>query len=106
MGKLLGGVSKAFAPVLPACTRTAGLNFEVDVVSNAAVEAVYICTPDATHGALAIACLNAGKHVLVEKPVYAFSDVAARDVLFWICFRIIILSILVSSFRLLLRSVS
>jgi myo-inositol 2-dehydrogenase / D-chiro-inositol 1-dehydrogenase len=33
------------------------------------VDAVLIATPDATHGALAIACIEAGKPVLCEKPL-------------------------------------
>lgn len=33
------------------------------------VDAVTICTPSGTHGELAIAALNAGKHVIVEKPL-------------------------------------
>lgn len=32
------------------------------------IEAVSICTPNDTHASIAIACLNAGKHVLCEKP--------------------------------------
>lgn len=32
------------------------------------IEAVSICTPNDTHAPIAIACLNAGKHVLCEKP--------------------------------------
>ena len=33
------------------------------------VEAVVLCTPNVTHGPLALAALRAGKHVLVEKPL-------------------------------------
>src|SRR6187402_1206142 len=33
------------------------------------VDAVLIASPDATHGALTIACIEAGKPVLCEKPL-------------------------------------
>lgn len=33
------------------------------------VHAVIICTPNGTHGDIAIAAANAGKHVIVEKPI-------------------------------------
>lgn len=33
------------------------------------VDAVIICTPSGTHGEIAIAAANAGKHVIVEKPI-------------------------------------
>ena len=35
------------------------------------VDLVSICTPPYTHAAIAIDCLNAGKDVLVEKPMAA-----------------------------------
>jgi predicted dehydrogenase len=42
-----------------------------DVLGDASVDAVVIATPTATHADLAIAVLQAGKHVLVEKPLAA-----------------------------------
>ncbi|MDP1661342.1 MAG: Gfo/Idh/MocA family oxidoreductase [Phycisphaerales bacterium] len=48
-----------------------------DLLADAAVSLVSICTPTDTHVDLAIAALQAGKHVLLEKPVaLASSDVA------------------------------
>ncbi|MFD0711963.1 Gfo/Idh/MocA family protein [Paenibacillus sp. GCM10027626] len=38
------------------------------VLEDEEVEAVSICTPNDTHAPIAIACLNAGKHVICEKP--------------------------------------
>ena len=38
----------------------------------------YVCSPDNLHAAHAKECLENGKHVLVEKPVYGFQSV--RDV--------------------------
>lgn len=40
-----------------------------DLLDDPAVEAVAIATPAATHVEVALACLEAGKHVLVEKPL-------------------------------------
>ena len=63
--------------VLPPFTRSSGLAWEADVLRDGKTEAVYICTPDAQHGPQAIACLGAGKAVLVEKPVLGWG--AVRD---------------------------
>ena len=40
-----------------------------DVVNDDAVELISICTPNDTHAEIAIAALNAGKHVWCEKPM-------------------------------------
>lgn len=58
--------------VLPPYSPSSGLHWESDVLGDAAVDAVYVCSPDARHCEQAAACLCVGKHVLVEKPVYDF----------------------------------
>lgn len=40
-----------------------------DLIQWDEVEVVSICTPPSTHGTLAVAAMEAGKHVLVEKPI-------------------------------------
>ena len=40
-----------------------------DVLADESVEAVAIATPPATHAALALRCVEAGRHLLVEKPL-------------------------------------
>lgn len=40
-----------------------------EVLSDPDVEAVALATPARTHGSLGLACLEAGKHLLVEKPL-------------------------------------
>ncbi|MGH9350192.1 MAG: Gfo/Idh/MocA family protein [Vicinamibacterales bacterium] len=49
-----------------------------DLIRDPAVDAVVIATTVATHFELAMAALEAGKHVLVEKPFTATSDEAQR----------------------------
>ena len=51
-------------------TRSSGMSWSGSVTNDGAVDAVYICTPDALHQPMTVACLQAGKHVLVEKPVH------------------------------------
>ena len=48
------------------------------MLSDTEVEAVSICTPTITHYDLAFKALNAGKHVLVEKPMTNSSKEAVR----------------------------
>jgi predicted dehydrogenase len=48
------------------------------VLADDTVSAVAIATPAATHADLAIACLRAGKHVLIEKPLAASVIEATR----------------------------
>lgn len=59
------------------------------LLADPAVDVVYVATPHATHAAIAIAALQAGKHVLIEKPMAVASeegrqiaDVAASSGLF------------------------
>lgn len=49
-----------------------------DILKNPAIDAVAISTPVSTHFALAMEALEAGKHVLVEKPMTASSQQALR----------------------------
>ncbi|MCY0541609.1 Gfo/Idh/MocA family oxidoreductase, partial [Klebsiella pneumoniae] len=49
-----------------------------DQYADPTVDAVVIATPVDRHFDLALQALRAGKHVLVEKPMAASSDLAAR----------------------------
>jgi predicted dehydrogenase len=56
------------------------------ILDDPEIEAVSVCTPNDTHAPIAIACLEAGKHVLCEKPasvsvelVRKMKDAAARS---------------------------
>lgn len=40
----------------------------MDIVNDPTIEAIDICTPNYLHSIIAVAALNAGKHVLTEKP--------------------------------------
>lgn len=44
------------------------------MISDPAVEAVFLCSPNASHGPQSIAALEAGKHVFCEKPCATLHD--------------------------------
>src|SRR4051812_32680959 len=50
------------------------------LITSDCVGAVLVATPDATHGELALACLEAGKPVLCEKPLATSAADALRVV--------------------------
>ena len=49
-----------------------------DVLADSAVEAVAIATPAATHVDVGLACIEAGKHVMIEKPLALSSAEAEK----------------------------
>ena len=51
-----------------------------DLLSLVEIDAVSVCTPTAAHSEPAVAALNAGKHVLVEKPMAASAGAARQMV--------------------------
>ncbi len=53
-------------------------NYE-DLVADADIDAVYVATPHSRHAADAILAVEAGKHVLCEKP-FALNAAQVRDV--------------------------
>ena len=58
-------------PARQAAAEALGLKWYPDtksLLADPAIEAVYIATNNATHAKLAIEALEAGKHVIVEKP--------------------------------------
>lgn len=48
------------------------------VFADPAIDVVYVCTPNHLHDKLALEALEAGKHVLVEKPLAVTADRARR----------------------------
>ncbi len=59
--------------------KTAKAAYSIDsLTEDPAIELIAICTPNATHYELTKKCLEAGKHVLVEKPATATKAEAAE----------------------------
>ncbi len=46
------------------------------ILADPSIDAVHICTPNATHCDISVAAMNAGKHVLCEKPMAHTSEAA------------------------------
>ena len=77
----------AIADAHPEVKPEGGIRFYPDwrkMLQDEAVQMVSICTPPDTHTELAVAALQAGKHVLVEKPLAlsvqdAQKIISARD---------------------------
>lgn len=66
----------AVADAVPAAAKTLGERYNVpagstveDLCADPAVEAISVCLPNGQHAAAAVAALQAGKHVVVEKPI-------------------------------------
>jgi hypothetical protein len=51
-----------------------------ELVADPTLDAIYVATPNGLHGEWAAAALDAGKHVLCEKPFTANADEAR-----WVC---------------------
>ena len=49
-----------------------------DILADPELQAISICTPNQTHAPIAIDCLNAGKHVLCEKPASVSLDLVRQ----------------------------
>lgn len=75
----IGGVE---ADQLEACARALGIpRATTDLASLSAdpdIDVIHVCTPNASHVALATAAIEAGKHVVVEKPLALDSSAAWR----------------------------
>lgn len=73
--------NEARAAELSSLVRAEHTYTEVDeLLGRSDLDAVYIAVPNAHHEALAIAALNAGKHVLLDKP-FALNAAAAENVI-------------------------
>lgn len=82
-GVTLQGVADADRPRAKAIAERLGVprlyQSDEEAITSDEVDAVVICTPSYLHEEQAIAAMEAGKHVLVEKPI-AFDDAGAERV--------------------------
>lgn len=70
------GRSKAFADSFGI---PAAYGSYAELVNDPAIDIVYVCTPHTEHHRAAVLALDAGKHVLIEKPIGLNAD-QARDI--------------------------
>ena len=84
----LVGMADPVAPVLARLAKEHGVTKTYenpqDLINDPDIDLIDICTPSAYHAPLAIAALNAGKHVICEKPLAPTPKdiedmIAARD---------------------------
>ena len=70
--ELAGGASSSAVRARDAADRL-GLDTAFDsveaLIGDPDIDVVHVCTPNATHAEIAIAALEAGKHVICEKPL-------------------------------------
>ena len=78
LSRVAGNVGSA-EPLKLDMSRVAGYRNYAQMLENAAVQLVDLCTPTHTHPELAIAALRAGKHVICEKPL-ARTAKSAREI--------------------------
>ena len=57
---------------------TKGYNFLDELAQDKSVDVVHVCTPNNVHAGQSKACLNAGKHVMCEKPLAMHSGESAE----------------------------
>ena len=78
--ELVGGASSSAGRARDAADRL-GLDAAFDsvqaLIADPDIDVVHVCTPNATHAAIARAALEAGKHVICEKPLATSSGDAA-----------------------------
>jgi myo-inositol 2-dehydrogenase/D-chiro-inositol 1-dehydrogenase len=55
--------------VAQACGDARAVETAEALIADPNIDAVLVCSPDQTHASLAVACIEAGKPVLVEKPI-------------------------------------